>query len=161
MPPVGEPVELAPLPSQPARDSQAGTLDGFNQDIAAPLVADQDIAIVPPAPETTIYGAQPPARAWRQLAGLDLEECIRQPVLTVREPPRWFRGSLRKAFMVALRARHFRSAEAWKLFILTPRMLLRPTDEKGEPGKAVFFERLRRFMRGEWLDLLEDARSEG
>jgi hypothetical protein len=40
-------------------------------------------------------------------------------------------------------------------------MLLRPTDEKGEPGKAVFFERLSRFMRGEWLDLLEDARSEG
>ena len=79
------------------------------------------------------------------MAALDLEAELRKPARTVREPPRWFRGSLRQAFLLALRARPQRQEAAWKLFVLTPRMLLGPTEEHGEAGKTIFFERLSRF----------------
>ena len=36
-------------------------------------------------------------------------------------------------------------------------MLLTPTQEKGEEGKAIFNERLRRFLKGEWRSLLDEA----
>ena len=106
-------------------------------------------------------GAQPPASSWRGMAALDLEAEIRKPARTVREPPRWFRGSLRQALLLSLRAREQRGEAAWKLFLLTPRMLLGPTDEGGDAGKAIFFERLRRFQRGEWVELLEEAAANG
>ncbi len=48
---------------------------------------------------------------------------------------------------------------AWKLFILVPRMLLRPTDAKGSLGKAVFQERMRRFQAGDWETLIAEATS--
>ena len=59
-----------------------------------------------------------PPRVWRQLDTLDLAEEFRKPVKTVREPPRWFRASLRKAYALALR--HWvkdRSSSAWKLVL--------------------------------------------
>ena len=43
---------------------------------------------------------------------LDLEAEIRRPVQTVRELPRWFRGSLRQAFGMALRGREQKPEEA-------------------------------------------------
>ncbi len=101
--------------------------------------------------------AQPSSGSWSMMTALDLEAEIRKPVRTVREPPRWFRGSLRQAFLLALRSREQRGEAAWKLFVLTPRMLLTPTSEQGEAGKAIFFERLRRFMRGDWGQLLAEA----
>ena len=85
---------------------------------------------------------QPPATAWRYMAELDLEGIIRQPARTVREPPRWFRGSLRQAFAFVLRAREQRPTAAWKFFVLVPRMLLGPTDEAGDVSKKVFFDRM-------------------
>ena len=36
-------------------------------------------------------------------------------------------------------------------------MLLAPTQERGDAGKATFFERLRKFNQGEWLTLLQEA----
>ena len=36
-------------------------------------------------------------------------------------------------------------------------MLLAPTAEQGEVGKATFFDRLRKFNQGEWLTLLREV----
>ena len=90
------------------------------------------------------------------MAELDLEAEVRKPARTMREPPRWFRGMLLQALMLALRERGRRPEAAWKLFILTPRMLLRPTAHTGEAGKKEIMERYRRFTAGDWLGLLAD-----
>ena len=96
-----------------------------------------------------------PPRTWRQLERVDLAEEFRKPVRTVREPPRWFRGQLRRAFAVALQQwQRDKSTSSWKLVLLIPRLLLQPTAEKGGAGKKVFEERMQRFLRGEWLELL-------
>ena len=77
----------------------------------------------------------------------------------MREPPRWFRGGLLQAYNVALQQwATDKSASSWKLLILPPRMLLRPTGERGDTGKQLFQERLRRFNKGEWLELLTEAK---
>ena len=39
---------------------------------------------------------------WAQLDGIDLENGLRKRVPTIRDPPRWYRGSLRRAYMVSL-----------------------------------------------------------
>ena len=91
------------------------------------------------------------------MAELDLEAEVRKPVRTVREPPRWFRALLRQAFMLALRERKHRETAAWKLFVLTPRMLLQATQETGKAGKNIFMERYRRFRAGDWTGLLRDS----
>lgn len=99
-----------------------------------------------------------PPRYWQQLDEIHLEQELRKPVRTVREPPRWFRGALLKSYGVALREwRRAPAAAAWKVVVLLPRMLLRPTDEKGEAGKEMFLERLKRFQQGEWPALLSEA----
>eukprot|EP00973_Karenia_brevis_P005099 700396-Karenia_brevis.AAC.1 len=103
------------------------------------------------------HGLGPTAGAWTYMNDLDLEAEIRKSTRTVRDVPRWFRASLRHAFMFALRARHHRPVAGWKLFILIPRMLLRPTEENGEDGKRIFLERYRRFQAGDWASLLQDA----
>ena len=36
-------------------------------------------------------------------------------------------------------------------------MLLRPCDETGEEGKVIFHDRMRRFLNGEWEQLLQEA----
>ena len=105
----------------------------------------------------TASGSLPP-RVWQQLESVDLAEVLRTPARTVRDPPRWFRGGLLKAYGLALREwARSPSPAAWKLVVLVPRMLLSPTEEKGEAGKTVFNDRLRRFERGEWLHLLAEA----
>ena len=45
----------------------------------------------------------------------------------------------------------------WKLIILTPRMLLRPTADDDGTGKAQFETRMRKYLRGEWETLLREA----
>ena len=77
---------------------------------------------------------------------------------TVREPPRWFRGSLLQAYDIAFRQwQRDRSACSWKLTLLVPRMQLAPTAEQGEVGKGTFSERLRKFNVGDWLTLFQEA----
>jgi len=99
-----------------------------------------------------------PPRTWRQLEAVDLEAELQKPVRTVREPPRWFRGSLCRAFNIALRKWEMTpNASTWKLVVLLPRMLLRPTEELGEAGKDIFKARMRKFLQGEWIDLLDEA----
>ena len=73
--------------------------------------------------EAAQAAAEEEARRWRAKAE-DLESELGKRVRTVREPPRWFRGLLRQAFMMALRERHWRPTAAWKLFVHIPRMLL-------------------------------------
>ena len=107
--------------------------------------------------EGSDHAALPP-RTWKQLERVDLEAEFRKPVRTVREPPRWFRGSLKRAYAVALRQwSREKTPETWKLVLLVPRLLLKPTETKGEAGKAVFNERFRRFLKGDWLSLLAEA----
>ena len=53
-----------------------------------------------------------------------------------------------------------KSAESWKLLLLIPRMLLRPTAVAGSEGKRIFSARMDRFERGDWEGLLREARGE-
>ena len=64
------------------------------------------------------------AESCAMIHGLHFEAKLRQPVRTVREPPRWFRESLRQAFALALRDRTSHKEAAWELFVLIPLMLL-------------------------------------
>ena len=103
-----------------------------------------------------------PRTAWQALEGVNLEEVLREGVQTVKDVPFWFRGSLKRAFLISLREwRNNKSASAWKLFLLTPRMLLRPTEQQGETGKRIFTERMAAFETGKWLQLIEEAAAEG
>ena len=99
-----------------------------------------------------------PPRTWRQLEAVDLAAELHKPVRTVGEPPRWFRGSLCRAFHIALRQwEKTPNVSTWKLIVLLPRMLLQPTGELGEAGKEIFQARMRKFLRGDWQDLLDEA----
>lgn len=96
-----------------------------------------------------------PPRAWQQMDSVDLEHELRRPVKTVRDPPRWFRASLRQAYAIALHAwQHNPNSRTWKAVLLTPWMLLTPSDVQSKAGKEVFSARLRRFLRGEWVQLI-------
>ena len=99
-----------------------------------------------------------PETAWTYMENLDLEAELRRPCRTVREPPRWFRGSLQKAFGIGLQQwDRYRTNAAWKLIVLTPKMLLRPTAANGDDGKNEFNNRMRRFLQGDWEGLLQEA----
>ena len=105
---------------------------------------------------TTQLRAAIPARAWRSMDDLDLEAELCRPARTVREPPRWFRAQLRKAYSVALTEWQQRGRPAaWKLFILIPRMLLQPTEQQGDAGTVIFRERIDSFLKGDWVALLD------
>ena len=102
-----------------------------------------------------------PRSAWTAWRSCNLERELFTTVPTVRDPPPWFRGSLRRAYAVALREwRDRKSAESWKLLLLIPRMLLRPTAVAGSEGKRIFSARMDRFERGEWEGLLRETRGE-
>ena len=95
---------------------------------------------------------------WVQLDEINLEVELRKRIATIQDPPRWFRGSLRRAYMVSLHEwRRTKSERSWKVFILISRMLLRPTREKGAVGKLEFEDRFRRFLNGQWKELLDEC----
>ena len=50
------------------------------------------------------------------------------------------------------------ASRAWKLFLLTPRMLLARTPQQGSQGRAELLSRAAKFQRGEWPQLLRSAR---
>ena len=52
-----------------------------------------------------------------------------------------------------------RRRRACTLFQLTSRMLLTPTETKGQVGRDVMINRAEHFQRGEWLSLLAEARA--
>ena len=47
----------------------------------------------------------------------------------------------------------------WKLFLLTPRMLLATTTYRGTEGRRYLEGRVRRWQAGEWTQLLQEARA--
>ena len=115
----------------------------------------------PPTPATQGDNRTPQPsinrNCWAQLDSIDLESELRKRVRTIRDPPRWFRRPLRRACMVSFHEwRRNKSARSWKLFILTARMLLRPTEEQGPAGKLEFEDRTR-LLAGQWCELLREA----
>ena len=79
--------------------------------------------------------------------------------------PFFLRAGIREAYTLALtRIRDTRQAsanervQAWKLFVLTSRMLLYKPSTKGKEGKEILLDRLKRFFRGDWISLLNEAR---
>ena len=98
---------------------------------------------------------------WVQLDSICLETELRKRVPTIRDPPKWLRGLLRQCYMVSLHEwRKYKTERSWKLFILTFRMLLRPTEEKGAAGKAELENRAKRLKAGDWIGLLLDCHKE-
>ena len=88
---------------------------------------------------------------------------------TLQDVPVFLRGGLRRALefaLTALRAAYAGPAEeavrarAWKLFLLTPRMLLARTAETGAAGRRELLARVGAYERAEWPALLERARAQ-
>ena len=95
------------------------------------------------------------------MAALDYDAELEHHVPTLREPPRFVRSTLRRAYAVSLRERaRAGSTASWALFDLTSRMLLRRTQHQGKRGEAEFNERAARFFAGDWLELLVEARAQ-
>ena len=81
---------------------------------------------------------------------MDFEAALREPALTMKEPPRWFRGSLLRAYCVALDEwERSKSTGSWALLLFVPRLLLTPTAKQGAEGKDELTQRFERFLRGE------------
>ena len=81
--------------------------------------------------------ARIPRQAWEDMAALDYDAELEHHVPTLREPPRFFRSTLRCAYAVSLRERARAGPTAsWALFDLNPRMLLRRTQHQGKRGEA-------------------------
>ena len=126
------------------------------------------VAIPPPsgaaeaAAEAEEHGGaearRPPRAAWERWAAVDYDAAQRETVRTMKEPPKWFRGNLRRAYDIALDEwDRNNSAGSWMLFQLTSRLLLTPTKTKGEAGKEELIQRFDRFLRGEWVELLAET----
>ena len=80
--------------------------------------------------------------AWQIFDDINLQEEFGYRLPTMQEIPFFMRTGLREAYTVALaRIRDTRQgselerSQAWKLFILTSRMLLNRVNEKGKEGK--------------------------
>ncbi|CAE7316920.1 unnamed protein product, partial [Symbiodinium sp. KB8] len=108
------------------------------------------------------------ARHLDVLHDVDLLDELRQPVPTLQTVPVFVRAGVRRAFASSLQ--HLRAAysgppddharaRTWKLFLLTPRMLLTRPAEWGGDGRRVFLMRLQRYEQGLWPALLVDARA--
>ena len=99
---------------------------------------------------------------WAQLDAIDLVEEFQQRVGTFVGIPQVIRGEYIRAQDVALS--HFVHATserdatwAGKLFRLLSRMLLSRTESRGDVGAKLLRERVLRFQRGEWTDLIREA----
>ena len=80
----------------------------------------------------------------------------------MKEPPRWFRGSLLRAYGIALDEWGRSKSEAsWVLLLFTPRLLLTPTSKKEAEGREELTKRFDRFLRGEWAELLAETQQPG
>ena len=105
-----------------------------------------------------------PASCWEQLHEVKLEEWFLRRVPTLKKCQHFMRGRLRHCFAVALReryrvkgAQHSRAEErAWKLFGLVPVMLLHRPRGTGSVGKDELVSRAADFVRGRWIDLLDN-----
>ena len=110
----------------------------------------------------------PPRAAWASLDEIDLAMELRQRVPCLKAVPKFLRSGVRAAYRLALDAmqRAYRHGgtevcrvRAWKLLMLVSRAILHK--RLGEPTlpKELLLERADRFQRGEWRDLLAEARA--
>ena len=83
-----------------------------------------------------------PPETWQCLDDVNLIEELGYSVPTIQEMPFFLRAGIREAYTLALtRIRDTRQAsanervQAWKLFVLTSRMLLYKPSTKGKEGK--------------------------
>ncbi|CAE7233923.1 PPP1R12B [Symbiodinium sp. CCMP2592] len=108
-----------------------------------------------------------PALAWSSLDAVDLAAEFGTPVPTMQSVPAFLRAGVRQAFVFALRPlreAYRRGAappqtRAWKLFLLSPRLLLHRAREPGTVGREALLQRTRDFLAGRWDALLGAARA--
>ena len=108
-----------------------------------------------------------PEGTWEQLDQVDVAETCLMRVPMLKSCPYFLRGRLRECFAMTLRERYRAKTvhdsvgedRAWKAFALVPMMLLNKPKGWGSVGRDELALRVDRFLRGEWLTLLEDARA--
>ena len=98
--------------------------------------------------------------AFASLDDVDLQLEFQSRCCLMRSPPAFLRGAYKSAMRVAL-TEHQRAGEdvtrrtqAWKLFLLIPRLLLFRPARGGLLPKGQLQERFNRFVLGQWLPLL-------
>ena len=107
-----------------------------------------------------------PASAWEALDAIDLQVELRRPVPTLQDVPPFLRAVVKTALLTALTGlreaceQHacqsgVTESRAWKLFLLTLRMLLARPDRQGAQGRDELISRARAFQRGDWVPLLD------
>ena len=143
---------------------RSSTGDEGNGVPTCPAAADELGAAAP----ATLAGI--PEAAWASLDAVDLVAELQNPVPTLQDIPPFMRAAVRGALVRALRrlrsdyattnAGDFSAtSRAWKLFLLSPRMLLARPAHQGADGRAELLERAAAFDRGDWLQLLAAARA--
>eukprot|EP00973_Karenia_brevis_P051577 7162869-Karenia_brevis.AAC.1 len=107
------------------------------------------------------------ARAWASLDDIDLRSEFRSRVQIIQSPPSFLRGPLRNALRLALQAiqradrgnsQGIEATRAWKLLMLSSRMLLHRQAGQEKVPKEELLSRVSRFQRGEWTGLLADSK---
>ena len=109
----------------------------------------------------------PLLRRGPSLDAVDLVAEFQRPIPTLQDVPVFMRAGVRRALTFSLRALRDAYAEedgarverAWKLFLLTPRMLLARPESQGAVGRQELLERLLAFERGDWVELLTGAQA--
>ena len=128
-----------PHPPPSASDEHSGVP-------TCPAAADE-LGAVPTAQPAGI-----PATAWAALDAVDLVAELQNPVPTLQDVPPFMRAAVRGALVTALsRLRsdyatatagdYAATSRAWKLFLLSPRMLLARPAHQGADGRAELLER--------------------
>lgn len=106
-----------------------------------------------------------PAAAWTWLDNIDLTVELREPVLCMRQPPRFLGPAITKAYLLPLRliaSEHTTPQQrlrAWKLFLLIPRLLLHFPGTRDRAPRAALHRRTDAFHAGAWSALHAAAHS--
>ena len=115
------------------------------------------------APAVVPVGAD--AIPWHILDAISVVTEFRKSVPTMAEVPDSFRGSIRAVFHLVLKTicdSHGLDAakelQAWKMLLLIPRLLLRPTSSSPSTShREELRDRIARFWSGNWQSLIEEC----
>ena len=88
---------------------------------------------------------------------VDIPKVIRQDYIQAQDYPLQYYADAHSEAALGRPAQE----RAGKLHILLSRMLACTIVEHGHAGRALFEDRVRRFYRGEWLSLIQEAASHG
>ena len=100
--------------------------------------------------------------AFHSLDQVDLQKTLEQKYCGFQSPPSFLKGRLRQALTFALEAimqahTHEQTVQAWKLWMLLPRMLLHRPPGTRTLSKADWRERIAKFQQDEWTLLLRQG----